>query len=67
MKTIFWLKFTKSEIEHINSLIMMNEQEGSYYGPKNQYWSRSTRIRKKLGDITKTCYMFQRPPLISKI
>ena len=61
MKTIFWLKFTKSEINHINSLIKMNEEEGGYTPPKNQYWSRSARIRKKLDDISKTCYMFQKP------
>ena len=61
MKTIFWLKFTKAEIEHIDSLIMMNEQEGSYYPPKSAYWARSARIRKKLTDISKTCYMFQKP------
>lgn len=62
MKTIYWLKFTKSEIEHIQSLIKMNEEEGSYYPPKAAYWNRSFRIRKKLDDISKTCYMFQIPP-----
>ena len=58
----FWIKFTKSEIEHINSLIMMNEQEGSYYDSKVAYWNRSARIVKKLNDVSKTCYMFQKPP-----
>ena len=62
MKTVFWLKFTKSEIEHINSLINLNETEGSYTPPKQAYWNRSARIRKKLSDISKTCYMFQSPP-----
>lgn len=62
MKTKFWLELTKPEIEHINSLIRMNEQEGSYYGTQNQYWSRSLRIAKKLDNISKTCYMFQSPP-----
>jgi len=62
MKTIFWLKFTKAEIEHIDSLIKLNEEEGSYYSPRNAYWARSARIRKKLTDISKTCYMFQSPP-----
>jgi hypothetical protein len=62
MKTIYWLKFTKTEIEHINSLIKKNEEEGSYTPPKMAYWNRSARIRKKLDDISKTCYMFQSPP-----
>ena len=61
MKTVFWIKLTKPEIEHINSLIRMNEQEGSYTPPKAQYWNRSNRIRQKLDDISKTCYMFQKP------
>ena len=61
MKTIYWLKFTKPEIEHLLSLIRMNEDEGTYYSPKWQYWSRSRRIKNKLTDITKTCYMFQKP------
>lgn len=67
MKTIYWLKFTKAEIEHINSLIKKNEEEGSYTPPKMAYWNRSARIRKKLDDISKTCYMFQSPPRKSKL
>lgn len=63
MKTTFWLKLTKGEIEHLNSLLRMNEQEGSYYSPKNQYWNRALRIGKKLDEISKTCYMFQKPKL----
>jgi len=62
MITKFWLELTKPEIEHINSLIKMNEEEGCYYGPKNQYWSRSKRIVDKLNRMSKTCYMFQKPP-----
>jgi hypothetical protein len=62
MKTKYWLELTKPEIEHLNNLIKLNEEEGSYYGPRNQYWARSSRIVKKLNDISKTCYMFQQPP-----
>ena len=62
MKTIYWIKLTKSEIEHINSLIRINEENGEYTPPKNAYWNRSERIKKKLSDISKTCYMFQCPP-----
>jgi hypothetical protein len=61
MKTKYWLELTKPEIEHLNSLIRMNEQEGSYYGSKMQYWVRSKRIATKLDNISKTCYMFQVP------
>ena len=61
MKTIYWLKFTKSEIEHLKSLIIHNEDNGEYYSPKSAYWHRSNRIKKKLDDISKTCHMFQKP------
>lgn len=66
MKTEYWIKLTKVEVEHVNSLIKLNEEEGSYTPPKNQYWSRSARIRKKLDDISKTCYMFQSPNKIKR-
>jgi len=59
MKTIFWIKLTKSEINHINSLIKMNEEEGSYTSPKAQYWNRSARIVKKLNDISKRVICFK--------
>ena len=61
MKTIFWLKFTKTEIEHIKDLILENEENECYTLPKQQYWNRSNRIKKKLTDIFKTCNMFQKP------
>ena len=57
----YWIELTKQEIEHLDSLINMNEQEGSYYGVKNQYWTRSARIRKKLMIISKIIYMFRSP------
>ena len=57
----YWLELTKPEIEHLDSLINMNEQEGSYYGPKSHYWNRSARIRRKLMNISKTVYMFRSP------
>jgi len=64
MKTKYCIELTKPEVEHIASLIRMNEEEGTYYAPKNQYWNRSARIKKKLNDITKTCYMFQKPKIL---
>jgi hypothetical protein len=49
-------KLTKPEAEHILTLISNNENEGSYYAPKEQYWARSERIKKKLQEITKDTY-----------
>jgi len=67
MKTKYWIEFTKIEIEHINSLLKLNEENGFYTPPKNAYWARNTRIRKKLDNISKTCYMFQCPPKLKTI
>jgi len=53
MKTMYWIKLTKPEISHILSLIQRNEDEGTYYSPKNHYWNRSKRIKQKLNDILK--------------
>jgi hypothetical protein len=49
-------KLTKPEAEHILTLISNNEREGSYYAPKEQYWARSWRIKRKLQEITKDTY-----------
>lgn len=57
MKTENWLKLSKSEISHILSLIEVNEREGWYYAPKEQYWFRSNRIKKKLQEINKISYI----------
>ena len=56
MKTENWVKLSKSEINHLLTLIDVNEREGWYYSPKNQYWDRSKRIKKKLSAITTTTY-----------
>lgn len=42
------MKLTIAEINHLLSLIQDNEREGSYYSPKEQYWNRSERIKRKL-------------------
>lgn len=48
MKTIHYIKFTKSEINHLLGLIDWNEEEGTYFAPKQQYWQRHERIKIKL-------------------
>jgi len=47
----YWIILTKPEIEHINSLLTLNEQEGCYYGPKMQYWNRHKRLCTKLDNV----------------
>lgn len=41
-------KLTNSEITHLITLIERNEEDGSYYAPREQYWVRSKRIKEKL-------------------
>ena len=48
-KTVLTITLTLPEINHLWSLIQTNEREGCYYAPKDQYWARSERIKKKLG------------------
>lgn len=48
---------TKPEAEHLLTLIERNKEEGTYYSPKEQYWNRSERIKKKLQEISKTTYI----------
>jgi len=45
------IKLTIPEIDHIFNLIKGNEEEGCYYGNRNQYWDRSKRIKQKLDGI----------------
>ena len=42
------VNLTRAEIRHIQTLILDNECEGWYSGPKDQYWKRSGRIKVKL-------------------
>jgi hypothetical protein len=51
------IKLSVAEISHILTLIESNEREGSYYSPKDHYWRRSDRIKRKLQEITKDIYM----------
>jgi len=48
MRRTIPVKLTQVEIDHILNLIHDSEREGSYYGPREQYWKRSARIRGKL-------------------
>ena len=56
MATQYWFKITKPEAEHLLTLIDRNEDKGWYYSPKEQYWNRSERIKKKLQAISKQTY-----------
>lgn len=40
--------FTGPERDHLLTLLRDAEREGSYYGPKAQYWKRHARIVGKL-------------------
>lgn len=42
------IKFTKSELSHILSLISQREQDGWYYAPKKQFEEREGRIAGKI-------------------
>jgi len=42
------MQLTKSEINHVLSLIESNHRSGEYTAPKEQYWKRSNRIRAKI-------------------
>ena len=39
---------TAPEMNHILTLLEDNEREGSYYGNRAHYWSRSQRIKARL-------------------
>lgn len=56
MKTEYWLKITKTEAEHLLTLIDRNEDEGWYFAPREQYWNRSKRIKAKLSKISTQTY-----------
>jgi hypothetical protein len=42
------LAFTKAEIRHLLYLIEVNERDGWYHSPREEYWKRSDRIKKHL-------------------
>jgi len=42
------IKFTKSELKHILSLIFHRELEGWYYAPKKQFEQREKIIKEKV-------------------
>lgn len=37
-----------AELNHLQALVLGNEQNGEYYGPREQYWKRHERIKEKL-------------------
>lgn len=43
---------TIAELNHIHGLLDMNEEEGWYFGNKEQYWKRHERLKEKLQDLS---------------
>lgn len=46
------IKLTEVEIDHLLTLLLDAEREGSYYGNKARYWERHERITRKLNTAT---------------
>ena len=46
--TTFWFEFTVAEIQQIESHIERSQREGVYYGNREQYVRRDTRIMNEL-------------------
>ena len=44
----FWIKLTRAERGHLLNLIENNDLDVIYYGPPDQYWKRSDRLKNKL-------------------
>jgi hypothetical protein len=44
----FWFEFTEGEIRQIESHIERSQREGVYYGNREQYVKRDTRIMNEL-------------------
>ncbi len=42
------ITLTQGELNHILSLLLSNQEQGSYTEPKDQYWKRHYRILDKL-------------------
>jgi len=42
------LILTQGEKNHLLGLLLVNEREGWYYSPKNQYLKRHKRLKEKL-------------------
>ena len=42
---------TEPEVSHLLSLLLRNEEDGTYYGPRDQYWRRHNRIMDKLDGL----------------
>ena len=42
------VELTQPEIDHLFHLLSDNNSEGTYYGPKDQYWERHKRLMEKL-------------------
>jgi hypothetical protein len=42
------MKLNRVELDHLLTLMRDASQDGSYYGPRQQYWKRHTRIWNKL-------------------
>ena len=46
--TTYWFEFTAAEIQQIESHIERSQREGVYYGNREQYVKRDTRIMNEL-------------------
>lgn len=42
------IKLTLPELRHIQNLLLANEEDGTYFPPKKQYWDRHIRILDKI-------------------
>jgi hypothetical protein len=42
------LRLTATECSHVLTLLDVNEREGWYFAPREQYEARAKRIRKKI-------------------
>ena len=47
------VKLSMAEIEHLLFLLDMNEYEGTYYGPEEQYCKRRTHLIHKLKEAVR--------------
>lgn len=46
--TTYWFEFTEAEIQQIEHHVERTQREGTYYGNREQYVKRDTRIMNEL-------------------
>ena len=52
MSKQYKLKLSQAEINHIKSLLLENQRNGTYCEPKAQYWNRHYKLLVKLNETT---------------